>query len=261
MNRTSLLIATALVLSAGAALAQAPATPAAPDTTVTQTPAPETATPAPAPTTQPSSLPTSNATAPSAVADLGPNSPMPSRPHHVHTRTDAQIRAERDQMTSVAAAADGEALEAKKGQVEVKGRIEVKKKEIETLNARAKLAKQSKAEADRAALESARKTQDRVKSYFEREADVAAAAIDEAEARRDWARAAIRVCDLELQMVGRAGNPANDADPALFKLEQQYLDAVKTRGAAEEKFANKLQTLADRKLKVYSGWADYLGGK
>ena len=45
------------------------------------------------------------------------------------------------------------------------------------------------------------------------------------------------------------------------KLEQQFFEACRVRGAAEEKFANRAQTLSDRRMKLYKAWADYLGGK
>ena len=81
------------------------------------------------------------------------------------------------------------------------------------------------------------------------------------QARGEFARASVHACDLELQSIGRAGMAAYDADPAVFLLEQQFLDATKARGSAEEKLASRVQTLTDRRLRLYRAWADYLGGK
>jgi hypothetical protein len=145
--------------------------------------------------------------------------------------------------------------------VEARGTIDARKKDIEAQGARIKAAKQSRDDVARTAAEGERKRQESVRAYFEHLLDVHEAAIDEAQARGEWARAAIRACDLELQLVGRSGVTANDGDPVLFKLEQQYLDALKARGAAEERYANRAQTLADRRQRLYRAWADWLGGR
>jgi hypothetical protein len=100
-----------------------------------------------------------------------------------------------------------------------------------------------------------------MRGYFEKALDVAEAQIDEAQARGDYARAAVRADDFEVQLSGRAGLSSYDADPNLFKLEQQYLDAMQKKGSAQEKLANKVQSLAGRELNLYRGWADYLSGK
>jgi hypothetical protein len=197
----------------------------------------------------------------SPTAILGPNSPAPSRPHMVSPRGELAIRQERDQMAILSNAADNDLLEAKKREVEAKGTVEIKKREIDTIAARAKAAKQAKDEPTRAAYDAERKRQESMRDYFSHAQDVTEAAIDEAQARGEYARASVRALDLETQLVGRGGVATYDADPGVFKLEQQYLEALKQRGAAQEKYANRLQTLADRKLRLYRGWADYLGGK
>ncbi len=243
------LIALTASLFAASAFAQGTETPPppVPDSTValppTQTPPPPAATPL----------------SPSAV--LGPNSPVPARPHESRPRAEATIRAEYDQMNAAAAAADADLLDAKKRLVEAKSTVEIKKKEIETLNARVKAAKQTKDDATRSAFESERKRQESMRDYFEHAQNVAEAAIDEAQARGEWARAAMRADQAELALVGRSGVATYDSDPSVFKLEQQWFEAAKQRGAAQEKLANKLQALMDKKLRVYRAWADFLGGK
>jgi len=197
----------------------------------------------------------------SPASVLGPNSPTPARPHMVNGRGEGAIRAERDQMSIAASNADNDVLDARKQQVEAKSTVEIKKREIDTISARAKAAKQAKDDATRASFDAERKRQESMRDFFSHAADVTDAAIDEAQARGDWARAAIAALDVELQLVGRAGVGSFDADPGVFKLEQQYLDAVKLRGNAEGKLADKQQALADRKLRLYRAWADYLGGK
>jgi len=185
---------------------------------------------------------------------------MPARPHVLAPRTEPVLRSDRDQMLVLAQAADADLAAARRARADVRNAIEIKKKDIDALGARLKAAKQAKNDASRATLESERKRQESVRDYFEHLQDVHDAAIDEAQARGDFARAVVRTIGWELQLSGRTGVAANDGDPALYKLEQQYLDALKARGAAEERFASRLQTLGDRKLRLYRAWADWLGG-
>jgi hypothetical protein len=216
------------------------------------------ATPAPTDSLAPVALPaTPNTVPPTALS----TTPMPARPHVLMIRTEPVIRVERDQLRVLGEGADVELAAAKRARLEVRGTIEIKKKDIDALGARAKAAKQARDDAARTSIDEERKRQESVRGYFERLLDVHDAAMDEAQARVEYARAAIRACDWELQLVGRSGVAANDGDPALFKAEQQYFDAVKARGVAQERFANRLQTLSDRKLRLYRAWADWLGGR
>ena len=242
-------VVTFLMLAASCALAQTAA-----DSTAAR--AADSTVAAPAPTAP---APVQAPLSPSSI--LGPNSPTPARPHLVNPRTEGAIRQERDQMSILASAADSDLLEAKKRQVEAKGTVEIKKREIDTISARVKAAKQAKDETTRATFDSERKRQESMRDYFSHALDVCDAAVDEAQARGEFGSAAVRTLDLELQLVGRGGVASFDADPSVFKLEQEYLDAVKLRGSAQEKLANKAQTLADRRLRLYRAWADYLGGK
>ncbi len=249
MIRPVVLLALALALAAAPAMAQSPAdSTAARASDSLGTLPPQAVTPPPPAPANPASV-------------LGPNSAVPTRPHLVFPRSQAVIGAERDQLLLVANSSDSDQLEAKKRVAGMKDTVEVKKHEIDTLNARAKAAKQAKDDATRTAFETERKRQESMRNFFVREQDVAEAAVDEAEARGEWAKAAGRVCDLELRLVGRAGVAAYDTDPSLFVLEQQYFEAAKARGAAQEKLASRTQTLVDRKLRLYRAWADYLSGK
>ncbi len=258
MNRiTPLHLAIALLLAAAPAFAQGVTEPAptTQDSLHATTPAPETlpptATPAPAAPVAPAPPPPVPVRA----------TPQPTRPHVVIPRADGNIRAERDQMKIMADAADGDLLAAKRAGAEARGVVEITKRDIDAIAARIKAAKQAKDDATRQPLEADRKRQEGVRDFFEKLVDAQDAAADEAQARGEFARAAVRTDELELQLVGRSGVSAYDADPALFKLEQQYLEAQKARGAAEEKAANRAQTLSDRRLRLYRAWSDYLTGK
>lgn len=202
---------------------------------------------------------------PSTASPLAPastvTSPVPSRPHVLAIRTEPVIRGERDRLRELAESADADLVAAKRSLAEARGAIEIKKKDIAALDARIKAAKQARDEPARAAAEGERKRQEAVRGYFEHLQESRDAAIDESQARGDYARAALGACDWELKLAGRSGLAANDGDPALFKLEQQYLDAVKGSARAGERFAARAQTDAERKLRLYRAWADWLGGR
>ena len=253
-RRTFFALAAALLLTAGAASAQSDFVA---DTTAAATPDSSAVLPPPT-EPAPAAVP---AAAVTPASLLGPGSPVPTRPHVLVTRADGAIRQERDQMSALAGTADTELLTARKKLVEARSTVEIKKKEIDMLDARVKAAKQAKDDATRAAFESERKRQEAIKDYFERAQDVAEAAVDEAQARGQFARAAARAAELEAQIAGRAGVASFDNDPALYKQEQQFLEAVRQRGAAQEKLAGKAQDLAGKKLRLYRAWADFLRGK
>lgn len=215
------------------------------------------ATPAPTDSLVPATIPTTAGPIPPASTVT---SPAPSRPHVLAIRTEPVIRVERDQLRTLAESADTDLAAAKRARAEAHGAIEIKKKDIAALDARIKAAKQARDNAARAAAEGERKRQESVRIYFEHVQETHDAAIDEAQARGDYARAAVIICDWELRLAGRSGLAANDGDPSLFKLEQQYLDALKGRSRAEELLATRAQTFADRRLRLYRAWADWLGG-
>lgn len=216
------------------------------------------AAPAPTDSLAPATLP-SAANPPAAAAAV--TSPLPSRPHVLAIRGEAALRAERDRLRALAESADADLAAAQRSLAEARGAVEIKKKDIAALDARIKAAKQARDESARTAAEGERRRQEAVRGYFEHLQEARDAAIDEAQTRGDYARAALGACDWELKLAGRSGLAANDGDPALFKLEQQYLDAVKGSARAEERFAARAQTDAERRRRLYRAWADWLGGR
>ncbi len=254
--KPALRFALALLVTASAAHAQSAGTGvAAPGTMADSL---HLATPAPTDSLVPAALPPAATTAPSPAPA---STPMPTRPHVLAIRSEPAVHAERDEMLVLAQGADADLAAAKRARAETQVAIESKKKGIDALGARIKTAKQARNDAARTAAEGERKQQESMRTYFEHAQDAYAAAIDEAQARVEYARAAIRACDSELQLAGRSGVTANDGDPVLFKLEQQHLETVRARGAAEERFASRVQALVDRRLRLYRAWADWLGGR
>lgn len=192
---------------------------------------------------------------------LGPNSPRPSRPHQLFPRTDLAIRGELDQFAMLASAADADLNAAKSRRAQAKTTVDIKKREIETLEARIKVAKKAQDEPTRLSFEAEKKRQESMREYFEKAENVEEAAMDEAKARGEYARASTRALQLERQLIGRAGIPLNDSDGALFKHEQQWFELRKMAASAEERASGKMQGLMDRKTRLYRAWADYLLGK
>jgi len=225
---------------------------AAPDSSAQAAPAVAPATAAPS-TTSPAP--------PTAVSVLGDQSPVPSRPHLVHVRDEATVRAERDSMAALAARSDRDVLETQKRQVAAKAVVDVKKREIDLLSSKIKSARQAKDDATRQSLEGERKRQEGMREFFEKLQDVADADAGEAAAMLDWAKARVHQCDLELQLVGRADVAAYDADPTVFRTEQEFLSATKARAQAASKLADRVQNTVDKKLRAYAQWADYLAGR
>lgn len=192
---------------------------------------------------------------------LGANSPRPVRPHQMTPRTEAAIRQELDQYAVAIAAADVDFAAAKKRRGEAKATVEIKKREIDVIEARVKAAKQAKDEPTRLSFEGEKKRQESMREFFQKTEDVEEAALDEARARSEWARAATRAAQFEMSLIGRAGVAVNDSDGGLFKQEQQWFELRKVAAAAQERHANKIQTWMDRKAKLYRAWADFLSGK
>ncbi|MFN8589376.1 MAG: hypothetical protein U0704_16410 [Candidatus Eisenbacteria bacterium] len=201
------------------------------------------------------------AAAPAAASALAANSPRPTRPHQMTPRPESVIRGELDQFAMLASAAEGDLAAAKKRRADAKATVEIKKKEIDVLEARIKAAKQAQDDAGRASFEAEKKRQEAMREYFQKTEDVEEAAMDEAKARADWARLSTRALQLEMQLIGRAGLATYDSDGGLFKQEQQFFEARKQAGAGQERVANRVQSYMERKQKLYRAWADYLAGK
>lgn len=258
---TASFVLAASLVAASAALAQTDP-PAAPDSTSSSAPA---EVPAAVPDSSvalpPTPPPAPPATPQSPASLLGANSPRPTRPHQMTPRAEGAIRQELDQHALVISAADADLAAAKKRRAEAKATVEIKKREIDVLEARIKAAKTAKDEPTRQSFEGEKKRQEAMREFFQKTEDVEEAAMDEAKARGDWARAAVRAAQLEMALVGRAGVALNDSDGGLFKQEQQWFEARKVAGAAQEKLANKVQSWMDRKQKLYRAWADFLAGK
>ena len=200
-------------------------------------------------------------TAASSLTLLGDQTPSPERPRLVHPSPEGFVRVQRAQFQLDASSADSAFAAAKRRMAELDVALATKKKLIDQLNSRIKAAKQAKDDPSRTTLEAERKRQESMVEYFRSERDGYEAVADEAQARNDAARRGVEACELELQLTGRAGTPQFDADPSVFRLEQRWLEAMKAVATAQEKAASRRQSVYEKELKLYRGWADYLGGR
>ncbi|MBK7368924.1 MAG: hypothetical protein IPJ04_13760 [Candidatus Eisenbacteria bacterium] len=256
---TASLVLAASLVAASAALAQTDPPAAAADSTASSAPIEVPA--VDSTVALPPTPPAVPAAPESPSLMLGANSPRPVRPHQMTPRTESAIRQELDQYAITIAAADVDFATAKKRRGEAKATVEIKKREIDVMEARVKAAKQAKDEPTRLSFEGEKKRQESMREFFQKTEDVEEAALDEARARSEWARAATRAAQFEMSLIGRAGVAVNDSDGGLFKQEQQWFEARKLAAAAQERHANKVQTWMDRKAKLYRAWADFLAGK
>lgn len=238
------------------ALAQAP-TPA--DTTASPSPAvsPAPVTPAPTPTPVPTpAVDPSLTRAPSLAGTL-----TPARPSLVAIRSDADVRADMERARNTLVAADAAMRTAKSRSIEAKTNSEIKKRDVGAIEVRLKAAKQLKADADKADLERARKTENQRRDVFDRLQEAWDAEADLAKSQTDWANALMKSCEVELDVVSKAALASTNADAALFGAEQRLLEARKLTAAKAESIAEREQGVAEKKMRVYQAWSVLTSGK
>lgn len=234
-------------------------TPTPTDTTATPAPAvaPAPATPAPSPVPVPApAVDPSLTRAPSLAGTLAP-----ARPTLVALRSDADVRADMDRARNTLVAADAAMRTAKSRSIEAKTNSEIKKRDIGAIEVRLKAAKQLKADADKADLERARKTENQRRDVFDRLQETWDAEADLAKAQTDWANALMKSCEVELEVVSKAAMASSNTDAALFGAEQRLLEARKLTAAKAEGIAEREQSVADKKLRVYQAWSTLTTGK
>lgn len=188
-------------------------------------------------------------------------SPTPERPDLVDSRPEATVREERERMQQYVDLAEAEAASARSRAIQAKATVDIKKTEITALDQRIKTAKQAKLEAERKSLEVEKKRQESMRDFFEHRQAVEVARGELSTAQVDYGKSAVRAADLELQLIAMRSVGVRGGDNAALKLEQQFLEAWKVTASAREKVAAREQSLADRKLRVYRSWVQFVGGK
>ena len=246
----------ALILG-GAGLAISFALPALAQT-ATSTDSTTTPVVAPAPVPAPATTPTPTAEPSVTRAPSLGSTLAPVRPSLVPLRADSEVRADMERARNMLVNADGAYRTAKARTIEAHTNAEIKKRDVSAIEARLKAAKQLKAEADKADLERSRKTEEMRRTVFDRLEEAWSAEGDLAKAQTDWANALMKACEVELDVLAKA---AAGGDPAQFGAEQRLLEARKLTAVKAELMAEREQTVAERKLRVYQAWTQLSSGK
>jgi hypothetical protein len=272
------LLITALLAAAASPLAaQEPVQ--APDTSVQgYAPPPDAAAPAPtaAPAPAPAAAP---AVAPAAAPAAAPASPTAGRSvaealgfiDVIPARSVERIRTELESAKAEEREADARISETTSQRERTKSMVEVKKRELSTVDARIKLADKQKAEADKTTLTAEKKIGERQKLFLERRAALHGAELDQAKAAKRRAEGAQKALEMELQLAGRRSDRARVAttDPTLAlqhdevirELERKTLEAQRARAEAAKDVASRDQDITKRRLDLYQAQMAAGGGR
>jgi hypothetical protein len=246
----------------------------APDTSVQgYAPPPAAAAPAPAPAPTPVAAPVAvPAAAPGAASAAAPTvsaSPTAGRSvaealgfiDVIPARSVERIRNELMSAKAEEREADARISETTTQREHTKSMVEVKKRELSTVDARIKLADKQKAEADKTTLTAEKKVGERQKLFLERRAALHGAELDQAKAAKRRAEVAQKALELELQLAGRRSDRARVAttDPTLAlqhdevirELERKTLEAQRQQAEAAKDVAARDQDIAKRRLDLY----------
>lgn len=258
---------------APAAPAPAPPPAAAP---AANAPAP---TPPPAPAPAPAAAP---APAPAAAAAPAPAAAAPAAAGRtvaealgfidvLPARSPDRIRSELEAARSAEREADARILEASTQRSETKAKVDVKKQEGSTVDARIKLADKQKQEGEKASLEAEKKVTERQKQFLERRVALHDAELDRAKAAKRLAQADQRALDMELQLATRRSERAQVAgvdaaatlrqDEVIRELERKTLEAQRQRADASKDVASRDQDIAKRRLDLYQAQVAASGGE
>lgn len=176
-------------------------------------------------------------------------------------RSVSRIRADLDDARSDEREAEAERTRHNDERERTKAMVEVKKREISTIDARRKLAEKSKQEAEKVTLQAEKKDAERYKAFLERRAQLHEAEADRSEAAKSLAQATRRMLELELQLTARREERARTAgldpfatrrhDAVIAELETRVLDADRKRAEAQKRLADKDVNLVRRRTELH----------
>ena len=188
------------------------------------------------------------------AAQLGFIDVLPARSHD-------RIRADQDDARSDEREAEAEYAHHLDAKERTKAMVEVKKREISTLDARRKLAEKSKEEADKVMLKAEKKDAERHKQLLERRVQLHDAEADRAKSAKALADATRRALELEMQLANRRAERARTGglepvatrryDALIAELERKVLDAQRKRAEAQRQLADKDVSIAKRRLDLH----------
>jgi hypothetical protein len=189
-----------------------------------------------------------------------PAPPPPSLPaiHVVPARNDEFLRRALEDAEMHEREAEATLSRATEERAQTKARIEVKKRELETIDARIKLAEKEKDEAGKVALKADRRAGEAERRLAERLDAVYESEIELAKKSRDLARADQKAVELELDLAARRREMQRIArtDPAASRrtqqavvaLERKVLEARRDRAGVAQDVAAREQKIAERRL-------------
>jgi hypothetical protein len=178
--------------------------------------------------------------------------PIRSRDDLRRALDDARMH-ERDAEATLARATDERA--------QAKARIEVKKRELATIDARRKLADAQKDESAKVALNAEKRAAEAERKLAERLDAVYESEIELAKKSRDLGRADQKALDLELELAERRTerDRAGQTDPAgvrrleqvIVELEGRVLEARRDRAGVAKDVAGREQKIAERRIALH----------
>jgi len=186
--------------------------------------------------------------------------PIRSRDDLRRALDDARMH-ERDAEATLARATDERA--------QAKARIEVKKRELATIDARRKLADTQKDEGAKVALNAEKRAAEAERKLAERLDAVYESEIELAKKSRDLGRADQKALDLELELAERRTerDRAGQTDPAgvrrleqvIVELEGRVLEARRDRAGVAKDVAGREQKIAERRIALHKAHLEASG--
>jgi hypothetical protein len=154
----------------------------------------------------------------------------------------------------------------------VSARVEVKKKEIELLGQRVRLAKKEADAPQVAQLENQRKQEERQLKVFEAMREAAGSQVDRAREAREFAQSRIDLQESELKLVEKrearvalASKPADAArqedlatlDRQIREASRTVLSSIRDYARRSERLAKATEALARRNIELLDSWESY----
>lgn len=184
----------------------------------------------------------------------------------VAARPDDVIRLNLDEAKSIQIAAQDKRKRAEGQQSLARTLVDAHKKDIDSLKARLKVAKDQKKEAVRLDMERQIKTSEAVLKLLERESEMRDIEKDVAEGEKEYANAMIRIFEKELELgqkeldhsILKADPSAGSQIDKLMKgareirdQERRVLEAVKEAMEKKEEVSKKAKELYEKRLQVF----------
>jgi len=187
----------------------------------------------------------------------------------VPVRSRADLRRALDDARMHEQEAEATLARATDERAQAKARIEVKKHEIETIEARRKLADTQKDESAKVALKVEKRTAEAERKLAERLDQVYESQIELARKSRDLGRADQKTLDLELELAerreerDRAGQTDAVAlrrlDEVIVTLEGRVLEARRDRAGVAEDVAGREKKIAERLIALHKAYVEASG--